>query len=334
MPGLLATVRSQPSAVQTLRRALASGRAHHAYLFDGPEGVGKERAAFGFAQALVCERRAAGDSEACGGCSACARAVPREGERRPAHPDVVAIERGLYEPASIGRRSPELQDISIDQIRTLVLSRAAFPPYEGRAKVFIVRRAEELNPSAANALLKTLEEPSARTHFVLLSSSGDALLPTIRSRTLRVRFGALANDVVAALLVERGVDQGQAAELARVAGGSMASAIALGDSEASALRGEFVARVMAALDARDIGPALEVAEDAKKGDKDAVVSYLAAVAAAFHARACAAVASADRRATVAAERHALAVAALEQIVDANASVQLAVESMLIRMRAA
>ncbi|MCL2448321.1 MAG: hypothetical protein FWD17_05190, partial [Polyangiaceae bacterium] len=103
---LLSTVRGQPAAVQTLRRALASGRVHHAYLFDGPEGVGKERAAFGLAQALVCEQRQAGTPDACGACSSCARAVPRSGEsgrkageraELPLHPDVVVLERGLYD---------------------------------------------------------------------------------------------------------------------------------------------------------------------------------------------------------------------------------------------
>ena len=162
MPNLLASVRGQATAVDTLRRGLAAARTHHAYLFEGPDGVGKELAAFGLAQALVCEQRAAGSADACGACRACARAVPRPGERRPLHPDVVVLERGLYEPATIGRRTPETQDLSIDQIRTLVLARAAFPPHEGRAKVFILRRAEELSQAAANALLKTLEEPGPK----------------------------------------------------------------------------------------------------------------------------------------------------------------------------
>src|ERR1700722_14298198 len=178
---LLSTVRAQPTAVDTLRRALAGERVHHAYLFDGPEGVGKERTALGLAQALVCERRSPGSADACGQCRACARAIPRPGEGRPLHPDVVVLERGLYDPVTIGRRTPETQDLSIDQVRVLVLARAAFPPLEGRAKVFIVRRAEELSSAAANALLKTLEEPGPRTHFVLLSSVADSLLPTIRS---------------------------------------------------------------------------------------------------------------------------------------------------------
>jgi DNA polymerase-3 subunit delta' len=330
---LLSTVLAQPTAVETLRRALAGQRVHHAYLFDGPEGVGKELTAFGLAQALVCERRVAGASDACGECRACARAVPRPGESRPIHPDVVVIERGLYDPAALGRRTPETQDISIDQVRVLVLARAAFPPHEDRAKVFVVRRAEELSNSAANALLKTLEEPGPRTHFVLLSATADALLPTIRSRTQRVRFGALPDATVAALLEARGVEGARAAEIARLAGGSMATAAALGDPDESARREEFVARALAALDAGDPEGAYELAEDAKKGDKAALVRQIGALAGALAERARTSAGAQDSVADVAAARHALALAALEQL-DGNASAQLAMESMLLKMRSA
>ncbi|MGH7271769.1 MAG: hypothetical protein ACREJ3_15160, partial [Polyangiaceae bacterium] len=96
-PPLLSTVRAQDSAVETLRRALTSGCVHHAVLFAGPDGVGKERAAFGLAQALICERRGERQPEACGACHACTRAIPRPGEARPVHPDVVVLERGLYD---------------------------------------------------------------------------------------------------------------------------------------------------------------------------------------------------------------------------------------------
>src|SRR5580704_13287229 len=115
---LLSTVLAQPTAVETLRRALRSGRVHHAYLFDGPDGVGKERAAMGLAEALLCERREAGDSEACGACAACVRVVVLEGKALPKHPDLVLLERGLYPAAVIGRRTEETQDLSIDQVRT------------------------------------------------------------------------------------------------------------------------------------------------------------------------------------------------------------------------
>src|SRR6185437_7825594 len=152
-----------------------------------------------------------------------ARALIRPGQARPVHPDVVILERALYEPAAIGRRTPETQDLSIDQVRTLVLARAAFPPHEGRAKVFVIRRAEELSVPAANALLKTLEEPGAKTHFVLLSALADSLLPTIRSRTQRVRFGPLPEAVVAELLAAQGVEK--AAAIAPLSRGSMATAL-------------------------------------------------------------------------------------------------------------
>jgi DNA polymerase-3 subunit delta' len=330
--GLLETVRAQATAVETLQRALASGRVHHAYLFDGPDGVGKERAAFGLAQALVCEKRAAGQAEACGTCSACLRAVPRAAEGRPVHPDVVVLERGLYEPASIGRKSPETQDLSIDQVRTLVLARAAFGPHEGRAKVFVVRRAEETSIAAANALLKTLEEPGDRTHFVLLSSMADSLLPTIRSRTQRVRFGALPDDVVAELLVEKGTAPEDATAIARLAGGSMAAAALLADPDASASRAEFVKAALDALAERTSGAALDVAAQAKQTDKAVLVSQLEALAAALAAQARGAAGALDRRADVAANRHDLAVAALVQL-DGNASAQLTIEAMLLRMRA-
>jgi DNA polymerase-3 subunit delta' len=332
MTGLLSTVRAQPTAVETLRRALTAGRVHHAYLFDGPDGVGKERAAFGLAQALVCERRKPGEADACGVCSPCTRALPRAGETRPVHPDVVVLERGLYEPASIGRKSPETQDLSIDQVRTLVLARAAFAPHEGRAKVFIMRRAEEMSTSAANALLKTLEEPGARTHFVLLTSMPDALLPTIRSRTLRVRFGALPDAVVTELLVAQGTEPARATEIARLAEGSMATAGTLADPEASARREQFVARAVSALESGDAGEAFDLAADAKAIDKDALAVQLQALAAALAARAVEAADARDRRADVAAARLGLAHAAIQQL-EGNASSQLAVEAMLLKMRA-
>jgi DNA polymerase-3 subunit delta' len=328
----LSTLRAQPAALAIVRRAVSSGRVHHAYLFEGADGVGKELAAFGFAQALVCERRAEGSADACGECRACARAVPQGGERAPRHPDVVVLERGLYEPATIGRRSPETQDLSIDQIRTLVLARAAFPPYEGRAKIFIVRRAEELSTAAANALLKTLEEPGAHTHFVLLSSAADSLLPTIRSRTLRVRFGVLPDELVATLLVERGSEQGRAAAVARLAGGSMATAIVLDDPEASAVRQRFVSRAMASLESRDAGAAFDLAEESKKVPRDALVVQLHALAASLGDEGRGAVGSAtDGRALRASARYSLAMEAVVQV-ESNASAQLAVEAMLLRMR--
>src|SRR5262249_44124970 len=129
---------AQRAAIGTLQRALKSGRVHHAYRFEGPAGVGKEMAAFALAQALVCTTRLEGGKglgTGCGTCSSCVRAVTRsEAPPVPLHPDVVLVERGLYPAETIGRSRPEVQDISVDQIRRVVLERASFPPHEGRAR--------------------------------------------------------------------------------------------------------------------------------------------------------------------------------------------------------
>jgi DNA polymerase-3 subunit delta' len=332
MSSILASVLAQDTAIQTLRRALSIGRVHHAYLFDGPDGVGKELAAFGLAQALVCERRGPLGADACGECSACARAKPRKETTRPVHPDIIILERGLYEPAQIGRRTPETQDISIDQVRTLVLARASFPPHEGRAKVFIVRRVDELSTAAANALLKTLEEPGKNTHFVLLTSQPDSLLSTIRSRTQRVRFAPLPDQVVAELLVREGVEVDAAKKIAGLSGGSAAEGSHLADPEESEKREAFVTHALAALTSPDLGKGLELAEEAKK-EKSGLDLRILALATRLAEQARELASSGDARADAAVARYRLALAAARQL-DGNASAQLVVESMIIRMRGA
>src|SRR5262249_29427384 len=157
------------------------------------------------------------DPLGCGACDACRRAVTLSAERPevPQHPDVTLVEKNLYPPETIGRSRPELTEISVDQVRTIVLAHAAYPPHEGRARVFIVRRArlslvaaaEELTQSAANALLTTREDPRQGPHFILLSPRGDRLLNTIRSRTLPVRFGPLPDEVVRGALREHSVPE-------------------------------------------------------------------------------------------------------------------------------
>ena len=108
-------VLGQTAAVGTLERALATGKVHHAYRFEGPSGVGKEMTAFAFAQALVCTTPPPSGIayQACGTCSACTRAVTltAEAPRVPIHPDVVVLERGLYSAESLRRARAEVQDI-------------------------------------------------------------------------------------------------------------------------------------------------------------------------------------------------------------------------------
>jgi DNA polymerase-3 subunit delta' len=340
---LLSQVRAQETALRTIDWALEQDRVHHAYLFVGPDGVGKELAAFGLAQALVCERRGDADAgpglfgasekppvRACGTCSACTRTVPREDTKRPLHPDVVIIERGLYTAQQLGSRSNETREISIHQIRTLVLARSAFAPHEGRAKVFIVRRAEELSQSAANALLKTLEEPGPRTHFILLSSQPEALLPTILSRTQRIRFAPLPDDVVTELLTAQGVEGARAKEITRLANGSVEAGVLLADPDESEMRDQFVASALAATSSPTIEQVLALAESAKK-DKDRLPSNIAALAAALATRAGEAARAGSPDAEALAIRGRFALTALEHLAG-NGAAQLVVEAMLTRMR--
>jgi DNA polymerase III subunit delta' len=313
----------QEPALTTLRQALRSGRVHHAYRFEGPPGVGKELAAFALAQALVCERA---EGEACGACSACRRAVTlsEEPPEVPQHPDVVLLERGLYR--SVLGGSSEATGIGIEQVRKVVLTRAGFPPHEGRALVFIVRDADEITTQAANALLKTLEEPHDRTHFVLLTSRPNRLLDTIRSRSLPVRFAPLSDAVVAQILTRRGVD----ASVAPLAQGSASLALELADPEAKSERDAFVSAALEAVAAPDLTLGLKLAEGQKR-DRDGLKSLLAFFA---HSLAGAAregiardVAAAERRA----RQYGVVLETLGEI-EKNVQPALALEAMVVRLR--
>src|SRR6266542_1809906 len=148
-------------------------------IFAGPEGVGKRMAAIALAQFLNCPNRSADDS--CGTCASCTRIARR------VHADVLLIEPG------------DTGTIKIDQIRDAI-ERTAYRPFEGRRRVVIVDDADAVNAEAQNALLKTLEEPPAASTFVLVTSKPDVLLPTVRSRCQRLRFGRLSPAEVAAVL--------------------------------------------------------------------------------------------------------------------------------------
>jgi DNA polymerase-3 subunit delta' len=226
-------LQAQDRAVGALRSALRRGRLHHAYLLGGPEGVGKGTAARLLAQAANCEGAGAPSDglpdDACGACAPCRKIA------RGTHPDVFLLEEervmakaGRWEPK--GGRTPS-KEIVVDQVRDLVDHRLSLRRFEGRRRVILIDPADAMNVQAQNALLKTLEEPPAETTLVLVSSSPDALLPTIKSRCLRVAFAPLPEAVIRARL-EAGGQQPEAARLAAaLSGGSLSRAMGL-DAEA------------------------------------------------------------------------------------------------------
>jgi DNA polymerase-3 subunit delta' len=199
----------QDHATAVLRRAVASGHVPHAYLFEGPDGVGKRAAAYGLALALTC---AVEPGEGCGTCESCRR-----------------IDAGLHPDVPVF--AAETTQIVIEQAQTIV-AMAATRPHEAPARVIIIDEADRLNVNAANCLLKTLEEPAPGTHIVLVTSAPDRILPTIRSRVQRIRFRALTAEALVALLTSaHAVEARRAAVAAALADGSVARALRAAGAE-------------------------------------------------------------------------------------------------------
>jgi DNA polymerase III subunit delta' len=319
----------QDTAIETLRVALRSGRLHHAYRFVGPDGVGKERAAFAFASALVCTEQ---PNLGCGHCSACRRALTLSTEEPavPQHPDVVVVERGLYPSAVLGRSTPETAGIGVEQIRRIVIARASYPPFEARHLVFIFRAAHELTPSAANALLKTLEEPRPNVHFVLLTDQPRRLLDTIRSRTLPVRFGPLPDDVLRAILARHQLEA-DATSIA-LAGGSARRLLDACDPEQVAHREHFVSAVLDALKAPDLGAAIQLAA-AEQLDRLGLTRDLRALAQYFAIDTRQRVGEGPEPALRNAKRYGEVIAAIDTL-ERNAPPALALEALVARLRRA
>ena len=203
----------QDHATAVLRRAVASGHVPHAYLFEGPDGVGKRAAAYGLALALTC---AVEPGEGCGTCESCRRIDAR------LHPDVPVF-------------AAETTQIVIEQAQAIV-AMAATRPHEAPVRVIIIDEADRLNVNAANCLLKTLEEPAPGNHIVLVTSAPDRMLPTIRSRVQRIRFRALTAEALVALLTAaHAIDPRRATVAAALADGSVTRALRAAGAEDEAI---------------------------------------------------------------------------------------------------
>jgi len=239
----LSEVVEQEAAKRSLLRQIEQGRISHAYLFTGPEGVGKTFTAVSTAQALNCSGESPGG---CGVCDTCRKVS------RFLHPDVRLIfavpakvseedYRQLLEEKSANPLAEltfaKKSSISIAQVRE-IKEEINLGLFEGRWKTVIIRNAEDMTLEAANSLLKVLEEPRENTTLILTSSRPQALLPTVRSRCQRVRFFPLSAGAVKRILAKHlGASEAEAELAASFSQGSVTLASRMLSEDISGERG-------------------------------------------------------------------------------------------------
>jgi DNA polymerase-3 subunit delta' len=241
----------------TLRRLAANGRLPNSMLLSGDDGVGKRQFAFEIAKSLVCKEPAA--REACDVCPACRRAdkfsllKPEEKE---------SYERVVFSNhPDVGMVLPYNRNILIKAIRHLE-SEANYRPCEAEARIFIIDDADKMNDPSANALLKTLEEPSATTYIFLVTSRPDKLLPTIRSRCQSLRFSPIAAEKIEEFLInDRAYTHDEARLAARLARGSIGRAVTVDVDEFKTRREKMMGAVSNAFQNGGFAALLKTAEE-------------------------------------------------------------------------
>ncbi|MGI8980114.1 MAG: ATP-binding protein [Pirellulaceae bacterium] len=212
------TLLGHESVFDRFRRMIRAGRLASTFLFVGPPGIGKRSFALQLAQGMLCERRPEEALDPCGACPSCAQVLAGT------HPDVVVVRKPAdknFIPLEllIGDKEHRMREGLCHDI--------SLKPYSGRRKVAVIDDADYLNQEGANALLKTLEEPPPKSLLILIGTSEQRQLPTIRSRCQVVRFSPLAESDVADLLISTGEcsDENIARKAAALSAGSLAKAI-------------------------------------------------------------------------------------------------------------
>ncbi len=202
-----------------LQKAMLQKRVGHSYVFSGLAAIGKKTLALEFAQALNCEN-VNEKTGACGQCASCRKMIHGN------HPDIHILET-------------QAQFIRIDAIRN-IQEQMTFKPLEGRRRLFVINDADKMNEQAANALLKTLEEPSADNIIILVTARPYWLPQTILSRCRHVRMNPLRAETVARFLIEqKQMDSAKASLLASLSAGSIGQALELDSEDMIAFRAEL-----------------------------------------------------------------------------------------------
>lgn len=239
-------------SISLLQAAASHGRLAHAYLFHGEDAIGKRLTAVRLAQALNCERPPEmQDLDSCGTCRSC-----RQIESRT-HPDFFVVEPD---------REQAARQIKIEQIREIE-HQIMYRPLIGERKICLIDDADRMTIGAANALLKTLEEPPAHSLFLVISSRPAALPPTIRSRCQALRFTTPARtQVEATLILKREIPPGDARFLAIISEGHIGEALAADVTDTLA-RQQELRHLVQPRSLQSIGAILSSAEAIAKADR-------------------------------------------------------------------
>ena len=270
----LSEIFCQDKAIGILQRALAADKLAHAYIFSGPDGIGKSTTAKQWAKMLLCKHPVSENTpngiffDSCGRCECCK--VFDGG----AHPDFYSVYKELVPYTKKGKGKKPPLDLPIDVIREFLIDKVADRPKMSKHSVFVVDEAQKLNIRSQNALLKVLEEPPKHCFIILLCSRTERLLPTTLSRCQVIRFGPVDEQVIVKRLTSEGIAQTEAAYWARFSESSLGTALAwaqlqLKDSSCYEIKKELVNR----LAAHKLGDSIDFAEWLCKSSKTISASW-------------------------------------------------------------
>jgi len=230
----------QDGAMRLLQKAFAIDKVPHAYIFAGPEGVGKYKTACEWARLLLCKNpiteRIDGEDFADPSSAAAAQPLPLRRVdscglcqscrlfEAGSHPDFNHVYKELLEFTTDGKGKTTPVELPIDVIREFLVAKVSTRPTLSQRKVFVVSESEKLNDPSQNCLLKVLEEPPGYCCIILLCTRLERLLPTTRSRCQIIRFGPIDQDKIEDKLQQMGIEQKIAKYFARLAGGSLGTA--------------------------------------------------------------------------------------------------------------
>jgi hypothetical protein len=240
-------VAGQDAAVRFLRKALSRGRLPHLLLFSGPAGVGKRTAARALAAACLCEGKGSGE-EACLACASCREFASG------VHPDFLIPE--VHEKDRVRDLEDDDREITLRKTIAPLMERARLSASRSR-RVALIPRAERMNETCQNTVLKSLEEPAPGFTWILTAEDQSGLLATVRSRAARVRFGRVPTGLIERSIAERwGLPADEARAVARLAEGSFSRASALRSEPWEEERSYIASDVLPRLGSPGAGPEL------------------------------------------------------------------------------